>query len=255
MSGRQSLAEAFTPVTPARGAKLEGLLAPRRGKGTQAPERTAPQEPVQEPAVKVAVEAPVDTVSQVVQEAEDAQEPAAAPVVAPAPAGVASEPVENEPAKPKPEGEPNLAPEAAPRPSARQAPAAKPAQKASETVPGGLRNVGVYLPPPLLSDVKDAVYRDRTTYADLLIDAFESVANEQIASQFATETVLTSSGMPRRAPRRRGEAGIQIQLRLDGVQIAWLDEKVQEFDAPSRSALVSAVFKLHLDQTTAPDAG
>ena len=59
-------------------------------------------------------------------------------------------------------------------------------------------------------------------------------------------TTLTNSGMPRRAPRKRGEAGIQIQLRLDGVQVAWLDEKVAEFDAPSRSALVSTVFKLHI---------
>jgi len=33
-------------------------------------------------------------------------------------------------------------------------------------------------------------------------------------------------------------------LRLDGLQVAWLDGKVTEFGAPSRSALVSAVFKL-----------
>jgi hypothetical protein len=104
----------------------------------------------------------------------------------------------------------------------------------------------VYLPPALLAQVKDAVYQERTTYADLLIDAFEAVDDEQITKEFTPETTLTSSGMPRRAPRKRGEAGIQIQLRLDGLQVAWLDEKVTEFDAPSRSALVSVVFKLHL---------
>ncbi|WP_400160548.1 hypothetical protein [Arthrobacter sp. BPSS-3] len=118
--------------------------------------------------------------------------------------------------------------------------------KASETVPGGLRNVGVYLPPALLADVKDAVYHARTTYADLLIDAFEALDEEQISGEFTVETMLTRSGMPRRVPRKRGEAGIQIQLRLDGLQVAWLDEKVVEFGAPSRSALVSAVFKLHV---------
>jgi hypothetical protein len=117
--------------------------------------------------------------------------------------------------------------------------------KASETVPGALRNVGVYLPPQLLAAVKDAVYQGRTTYADLLIDAFDTLTDEQIAVEFTADTELTSSGMPRRAPRKRGEAGIQIQLRLDGLQVAWLDGKVTEFDAPSRSALVSAVFKLH----------
>jgi hypothetical protein len=133
--------------------------------------------------------------------------------------------------------------------TARQQPAAKRAAnapKASELVPGALRNVGVYLPPALLAQVKDAVYQERTTYAELLVDAFEAVDDMQIAKEFTSETTLTSSGMPRRAPRKRGEAGIQIQLRLDGLQVAWLDEKVTEFDAPSRSALVSAVFKFYI---------
>ncbi|MDR7165870.1 hypothetical protein J2X12_003924 [Pseudarthrobacter oxydans] len=108
----------------------------------------------------------------------------------------------------------------------------------------------MYLPPALLAQVKDAVHQERTTYADLLIDAFEAVDDNQIAREFTPETMLTSSGMPRRAPRKRGEAGIQIQLRLDGLQIAWLDKKVTEFDAPSRSALVSAVFKLHIQASS-----
>lgn len=94
--------------------------------------------------------------------------------------------------------------------------------------------------------VKDTVYKERTTYSELLIDAFETVDDEQIANEFTPETTVTRSGMPRRAPRKRGEAGIQIQLRLDGLQVAWLDEKVAEFSAPSRSALVSVVFKLHI---------
>jgi hypothetical protein len=132
---------------------------------------------------------------------------------------------------------------------ARERPASKKATsatKASKLVPGALRNVGVYLPPALLAQVKDAVYQERTTYADLLIDAFEGIDGKQIAKEFVPVTTPTNSGMPRRAPRKRGEAGIQIQLRLDGVQVAWLDERVAEFDAPSRSALVSTVFKLHI---------
>jgi hypothetical protein len=120
-------------------------------------------------------------------------------------------------------------------------------------VPGAPRNVGVYLAPQLLTDVKEAVHLQRITYADLLIDAFEAVDAALIAREFEPETVLTSSGMPRRAVRRRGSAGIQIQVRLDDGQIAWLDDKVVEFDAPSRSALVSAVYKLHLE--SGPGAG
>lgn len=225
MSGRQSLAGAFAPVAPARGAALQGLLAPKRGRGTQAPE---PEDSVEAPG-RLPIPAP--------------------PAAAPAPAEEQT-PAEQAPPEVREREEPEPAPIKTPKATPRQQPAAKkvaaPAVKASETVPGALRNVGVYLPPALLAGVKDAVYQGRTTYADLLIDAFEAVDDERIAGEFAPETTLTSSGMPRRAPRKRGEAGIQIQLRLDGLQVAWLDEKVTEFDAPSRSALVSAVFKLHI---------
>ncbi|MFP3460086.1 hypothetical protein R5O87_04465 [Arthrobacter globiformis] len=149
--------------------------------------------------------------------------------------------------------EPETASAKASKDAGGQQPVAKKAAnstRASQLVSGALRNVGVYLPPELLAQVKDAVYQKRTTYADLLIDAFEAVDDKQIAKEFTTETVLTRSGMPRRAPRKRGEAGIQIQLRLDGLQVAWLDEKVTEFDAPSRSALVSIVFKLYIQDSS-----
>lgn len=244
MSGRPSLAGAFAPAAPpARGAKLEGLLAPRkRGSGTLAPERTDSPEPSSAP-VREPIVLPVAPAPEAANEAvpETLEEPAPASEL---------QPVVQEAEEPVPAGE-------QPAPKTVRQPAKKPAaaKKASETVPGALRNVGVYLPPQLLADVKDAVYRDRTTYADLLIDAFESLTDEQIAGEFTSEVTTTSSGMPRRAPRKRGEAGIQIQLRLDGVQIAWLDEKVTDFDAPSRSALVSAVFKLHVYQAEDPDTG
>jgi hypothetical protein len=227
MSGRQSLAGAFAPVAPERGAALQGLLAPKRGRGTQAPEPQAPEKyveaPVREPIVAPPGVEQTPTVEQAPPEVGDQE--AVAPEASPAPVH-------------------------APKASPRQQPATKKATtsavKASETVPGALRNVGVYLPPALLADVKDAVYQGRTTYADLLIDAFEAVDEERIAGEFTPETTLASSGMPRRTPRKRGEAGIQIQLRLDGLQVAWLDGKVTELGAPSRSALVSAVFKLHM---------
>lgn len=242
MSGRQSLAGAFAPVAPTRGAALQGLLAPKRGRGAPAPE----------PKTGESVEAPARELVQVsptaAPEPADIHKPAEQPqtdkrsaeqeAVEEAPLQAAGERTEPTPTSVK-----------VPQATTRQQPAAKKAAnptKASELIPGALRNVGVYLPPALLAQVKDAVYQERTTYADLLIDAFEAVDDEQIAKEFTPETTLTRSGMPRRAPRKRGEAGIQIQLRLDGLQVAWLDEKVTEFGAPSRSALVSVVFKLHI---------
>lgn len=229
MSGRQSLAGAFAPVAPPRGAALQGLLAPKRGRGTPAPEPKT-GEPVE------------TTVSEFVQ-----VQPAAAPEPAPAP--IEQPQADNRPAEEAPQEERAPTVIKAPKANTRHQDSAKKAanaNKASELVPGALRNVGVYLPPALLAQVKDAVYQKRTTYADLLIDAFEAVDDNQITKEFTPETTLTTSGMPRRAPRKRGEAGIQIQLRLDGHQVDWLDEKVAEFDAPSRSALVSTVLKLHI---------
>lgn len=241
MSGRQSLAGAFAPAATTRGAALQGLLAPKRGRGTPEPE----------PQSGESVEVPTDELVQLSPitspDSADTQVPAEQPqadlhLAEQAPATETLPEAAGERAKP------NTSMKATDAPS-RQQPAAKKAAnatKASELVPGALRNVGVYLPPALLAEVKNAVYQERTTYADLLIDAFEAVDDEDIAKQFTPETILTSSGMPRRAPRKRGEAGIQIQLRLDGLQVAWLDEKVTELDAPSRSALVSAVFQLYI---------
>ncbi|MBT2566976.1 hypothetical protein J7I84_10825 [Arthrobacter sp. ISL-85] len=242
MSGRQSLAGAFAPVAPARGAALQGLLAPKRGRGAPTPEPN-PKESPEVPAWELVQVPPAAA-----PELADTRVPTEQPRTDTPPAEQAT--VEEAPLEATGERED-------PKPSsvqgtkaiARQRPASKTATspaKASELVPGALRNVGVYLPPALLAQVKDAVYQERTTYADLLIDAFEAVDDKQIAKEFTPVTTPTNSGMPRRAPRKRGEAGIQIQLRLDGVQVAWLDEKVAEFDAPSRSALVSTVFKLHI---------
>lgn len=240
MSGRQSLAGAFAPVAPARGAALQGLLAPKRGRGGPAPEpetRESVEAPAGEQALMLPAAGPADTQPPTEQPQAGKHATEQAPVEGP-PLEAAGE-----------QAEPAPTPVKAPKATTRQQPASKKAAdatKASELVPGALRNVGVYLPPALLAQVKDAVYQERTTYADLLIDAFEAVDDKQIAKEFSPETTLTSSGMPRRAPRKRGEAGIQIQLRLDGLQVAWLDEKVRESDAPSRSALVSTVFKLHI---------
>ena len=233
MSGRQSLAGAFAPVAPARGTTLQGLLAPKRGRGAPAPE----------PGTRESVEAPAGERTMVLPAAGPVPADTQAPTEQPRAAKQA--PVEEA----REQEEPAPTSVKAPKATTRQQTASKKASnatKASELVPGALRNVGVYLPPALLTQVKDAVYQERTTYADLLIDAFEAVDDNQITKEFTPETTLTSSGMPRRAPRKRGEAGIQIQLRLDGLQVAWLDEKVAEFDAPSRSALVSAVLKLHI---------
>lgn len=241
MSGRQSLAGAFAPIAPARGAALQGLLPSKRVKST--PESGANTSDSAEASAQEIVQVPQSATPDAAGRGVPAEQPQADKRSAEQET-VEEAPLEATGMRSQPTSRSTKTPKATTRHQAAKKSAS--ANKASELVPGALRNVGVYLPPELLVQVKDAVYKERSTYADLLIDAFEAVDDEQIAKEFTPETSLTRSGIPRRAPRKRGEAGIQIQLRLDGLQVAWLDEKVTEFNAPSRSALVSVAFKLHM---------
>lgn len=226
-SNRPNLASAFAPSAP-RGAKLEGILAPKRRKAPDTPE--IPDRSLESTRISV--------VPELAQESE-------AESTAPSSEFMSTDPVgalEGLNRTQEPASKTNQA-----STSQRKDVSSSSGTKASEVVLGALRNVGVYLAPDLLATVKEALHSQRTTYADLLLDAFDSVSEASIAKEFRPETTPSLSGMPRRVPRRRGEAGIQIQVRLDGHQTAWLDEKVVEFNAPSRSALVSTVYRLYLN--------
>ncbi|MDR6989230.1 hypothetical protein J2Y66_003745 [Paenarthrobacter nitroguajacolicus] len=225
-SNRPNLASAFAPSAP-RGAKLEGMLAPKRRKA---------------PDTEILDRSRESTRISVVPEPSQESE---AESTAPSSEFTSTDPVgdlEGLNRTQEPASKTNQAPT-----GQRKGVSSSTGTKASEAVLGALRNVGVYLAPDLLATVKETLHSQRTTYADLLLDAFDSVSEASIAKEFRPETTPSLSGMPRRVPRRRGEAGIQIQVRLDGHQIVWLDEKVVEFNAPSRSALVSTVYRLYLN--------
>jgi hypothetical protein len=142
------------------------------------------------------------------------------------------------------------APTAAPtnRPAAvgsRQRPAAV-KQRVSEQA-HIVNNVAVYLEPDLLDLTRQQRRLTEVSYDQLVGDAFAAVSDEDLARVFRPEPGMTgTSGMPTRQRRVRGTAGIQIQLRLDTNQRAWLDQKQHDVGAPSRSALVAAVLRLHL---------
>ena len=108
-------------------------------------------------------------------------------------------------------------------------------------------NVAVYLEPDLLELVKRQRRATETTYDELVRTAFAEIDEDQVRAAFTHEhTPADGNGMPVRKRRVRGTAGIQLQLRLDGFQRAWLDETQQRVGAPSRSALVARVLRLHL---------
>lgn len=105
-------------------------------------------------------------------------------------------------------------------------------------------NVAIYLPTPVLDRLKRERGRRKMPYTDLLITAFDELSQEQLLEALGYKP--QGSGMPRRRGTGRGQGGIQVQLRLDQLQRSWLDQQVRGLGAPSRSALVAAVFDFWL---------
>ncbi len=105
-----------------------------------------------------------------------------------------------------------------------------------------MRNTAVYLPVAVLDRLRQCAAKRQLTYTDLLIDAFDELTEEQLLTACGRKP-RADGGMPRsRRGAVRGQGGVQVQLRLDQLQRAWLDEQVEHLGAPSRSGLVAAVF-------------
>ncbi|TFC09268.1 hypothetical protein [Cryobacterium sp. MDB2-33-2] len=139
-------------------------------------------------------------------------------------------------------------------PEQRAAPDAHKSTKAravtQNTGGGGVATIGVYLAPSTLERAREAALERRITYTDLLVEAFDNVTDTQLAAEFAPAApLIQGKAMPTRARRRRGTAGIQMNLRLSSEQREWLDAKVLDLGAPSRSALVAEALRLHLNPT------
>lgn len=113
-----------------------------------------------------------------------------------------------------------------------------------------VRNVAIYLPVELLTRLRRTARSRELTYAELLVEA-ASAHLDEVARQFDVPHPPTAGpGMPSRAKRRTPEPGVQVQMRLDGHQIAWLDEQADRLGAPSRTAMVSALLRAHLGEST-----
>jgi hypothetical protein len=113
-----------------------------------------------------------------------------------------------------------------------------------------IRTRPVYLPPETLDLVRAERRIAGVTYTDLLVSAFEDLSDEQLRAEFAP-VPRQGTAMPSRRRTRRGGGGIQVNLRLDGAQERWLNAKAEQVGAPSRSALVATVFRLHYANQTA----
>lgn len=136
------------------------------------------------------------------------------------------------------------------KPAKRTDTARKAPRRASERATNNTPlNVGIYLEPALLEKVTARRKADDVTYADVLVDAFDSVDVDAVTARFtAAPTADTSGRMPRAARPTRGQGGIQRQFRLTVDQRDYLDRLVESTSSPSRSALVAAVLEAYVQQ-------
>ncbi len=110
-----------------------------------------------------------------------------------------------------------------------------------------VRGVAVYLPLEILERLRRTARSREMTYAELLVEAAAAHLTEIAAVFDVGAAVSAGSGMPSRASKRHSQPGVQVQLRLDGHQVAWLDAQADQLGAPSRSSLVVALFREHLN--------
>ena len=123
----------------------------------------------------------------------------------------------------------------------------KPTKTAVSETADVTANIAVYLEPDLYERVRTQRRIAQVTYDELVVAAFAAVPDHELQQALAPAPAASPvAGMPVRQRRPRGTAGIQIQLRLNGHQRVWLDEKQHAVGAPSRSALVAAALRLYL---------
>lgn len=163
------------------------------------------------------------------------------PAAAAAPAAVSAA---AEPAPVKPSAEPKQA-----KPATTPKKAATPVSQSVDNKT--IVNVGIYLEPELLERV-NAIRKERdTTYADLLVEAFDAVDVDSLTAHFASKTApsIVPGQMPRAVKVKRSASGIQRQFRLTVAQRDYLDAIADRVGAPSRSALAATVLAKHVDRT------
>jgi hypothetical protein len=107
-------------------------------------------------------------------------------------------------------------------------------------------NLPVYLPPDLLERLVDAAAG--RTYADVLLEAFEHVDDDQLRTALAPVRTPSAKGIPARPIARTGAPGIQRQLRVTAAQLRWIEAKAGDVGAPSRSALCVQALRLGLSE-------
>lgn len=158
-------------------------------------------------------------------------------------------------------------PRPAPAPAAVPEPAAAPSSQTWEEVgatsqerarprrrrgrrPVDLDGVGVYVPASIRDRLRD-YHRthEGSTYTDILLDAIDECADEELARLCAPRYAQRAGGrfagrVPRRS--RQAEPQVQVTIRPNPADLAVIDELVARHAAGNRSELVRAVLDRYL---------
>lgn len=132
-------------------------------------------------------------------------------------------------------------------PTAGERPLVTPDTSAPDLAADVVRGVVVYLPVELMEKLRVTGRSRDMTYADLLVEAAAAHLDD-VAETLAPPALASPSrgAMPGRATPQRKQPGVQVALRLNGHQVAWLDAAALRLGAASRTALVVALFRAHL---------
>ncbi|TXH56717.1 MAG: hypothetical protein E6Q93_14000 [Burkholderiaceae bacterium] len=138
------------------------------------------------------------------------------------------------------------------QPDAVTAPAAS-APTAPDPPATAVRPVTVYLPRGLGERARSVCRNRDLTWTELTIEAVNAHATA-IAAALHPSTADTAAAavVPARQPRAGGRRGripggrLEVQLRLDGAQLAGLDRQIALSGAMNRSHYVTAALQLHL---------
>lgn len=113
-----------------------------------------------------------------------------------------------------------------------------------------VENMPIYIDSATLTALKAEKGRIGGTYAEVAEVALDEQIGEvgEILRQGSAKSPQAGafSSLPKRRKSPQIRGGIQVQLRFTKAQRDWLDEKVAEFGAPSRSVVVAVALQIHL---------
>lgn len=123
------------------------------------------------------------------------------------------------------------------------------AAKHSTTSDGGLARVGVRLRPELYSSLVARAAATGQSHGNVVLDAIEDAHTHQALESMLAPSDDEGGLFARTRARSFAEARVPVEIRLRVKAVEQLDNLVQAYGAPSRTALILAALEYHFRRT------